>query len=343
MIVPILLLLLSLSSGQQAAPESAPIAAPVIFDGVTLFQVRSAYADPSLEIRAEKIAERLHQVAKNRSIPVSGIYEADIPGRGTILLARNTVLLTITDEDALAEHKSRTQMAADFVARIRKAITQYRDERTWPNRLKNAGRAALVTLVLVLLLKLVRRAHRAGRARILAWKAGLPDDSSLFPRRRVSELLAALETALHWIVILGLFQGYLYTVLRFFPGTRGADRRFYGWLLSPLAPIWAGFVAYLPDLRVIAVIVIVTRYANKLNSFIFKGIRDGKISISGFYPEWAEPTSSLLRVIIVVLGAVVIFPYLPGANLQPFRASRFSWEFSSPLDPVPRWRAVSPA
>ena len=169
---------------------------------------------------------------------MSEVHDVDIPGRGTILLARNTVLMTVTEEDALAEHTSRAQLAANHVVRIRKAIEEYRDERTWKNRLKSIGLAALLTVVLVLLLKLVRLTYRAGRARISAWQAGLPDDSSLFPRRRLSELAIVLERTVYWIVVLGLLQGYLSAVFRLFPNTRGVERRFSGWLLSPLVPIW---------------------------------------------------------------------------------------------------------
>ena len=72
---PILLLLLlsfaCLLPGQQGSSAPDANAAPVIFEGTTLFQVRSAFVDPSVEIRAEKIAERLYTVARNREIPVS--------------------------------------------------------------------------------------------------------------------------------------------------------------------------------------------------------------------------------------------------------------------------------
>ena len=38
-----------------------------------------------------------------------------------------------------------------------------------------------------------------------------------------------------------------------------------------------------------------------------------------FYPEWAEPTYKIVRLLILVLTAVVIFPYLPWAQSPAFR------------------------
>jgi small-conductance mechanosensitive channel len=75
----------------------------------------------------------------------------------------------------------------------------------------------------------------------------------------------------------------------------------------------------LPNLLVIAVIAVITTYVIRLIRFVFTQIRKGELKIPGFYPDWAEPTDKLIRVLILVLALIVAFPYLPGAQSPAFR------------------------
>src|SRR5262249_17535870 len=45
----------------------------------------------------------------------------------------------------------------------------------------------------------------------------------------------------------------------------------------------------------------------------------GEIKIRGFYPDWAEPTEKLVRMLVMVLALIVAFPYLPGAKSPAFQ------------------------
>ncbi len=47
-------------------------------------------------------------------------------------------------------------------------------------------------------------------------------------------------------------------------------------------------------------------------------VRDGAIVVSGFPREWAEPTRNILRFLLVALGVVVAFPYLPASDSPAF-------------------------
>jgi small-conductance mechanosensitive channel len=41
--------------------------------------------------------------------------------------------------------------------------------------------------------------------------------------------------------------------------------------------------------------------------------------LSGFYPDWANPTYQIIRVIVFAFMVVVIFPYLPGSDSAVFQ------------------------
>jgi small-conductance mechanosensitive channel len=78
-------------------------------------------------------------------------------------------------------------------------------------------------------------------------------------------------------------------------------------------------LAYLPNLIVVAAIALVTYYAVRLLRLIFGEIQKGELKIRGFYPDWAEPTEKLIRMLVFVLAAIVAFPYLPGSKSPAFQ------------------------
>ena len=52
---------------------------------------------------------------------------------------------------------------------------------------------------------------------------------------------------------------------------------------------------------------------------IFDGIKSKRIRIPNFYPEWAGPSFGIIKLMIFVLTAVIIFPYLPGSSSPAFQ------------------------
>jgi small-conductance mechanosensitive channel len=89
--------------------------------------------------------------------------------------------------------------------------------------------------------------------------------------------------------------------------------------IAALEYVWSGFVGYLPNLVTIIVIVVFTRYLIRLIRLIFDGIRNRRIYLKNFYPEWAETSFSLIKLMIYALTAVIIFPYLPGSSSPAFQ------------------------
>jgi len=47
-------------------------------------------------------------------------------------------------------------------------------------------------------------------------------------------------------------------------------------------------------------------------------VRDGYIVLGGFPAEWADPTRKIVRFLLVALGVVVAFPYLPASGSSAF-------------------------
>jgi small-conductance mechanosensitive channel len=79
------------------------------------------------------------------------------------------------------------------------------------------------------------------------------------------------------------------------------------------------FLAFIPDLIVIVLIVAITRYGLKLLHLVFLSIEFGKIKVAGFDPDWARPTYKIMRFLVLVFAAVVIYPYVPGSQSAAFK------------------------
>jgi small-conductance mechanosensitive channel len=69
----------------------------------------------------------------------------------------------------------------------------------------------------------------------------------------------------------------------------------------------------------IAVIVLITYYFVRFLRFLAAEIETGKLNLPGFYPDWAQSTFNLVRILIYAFAFIVIFPYLPGSNSPVFQ------------------------
>ncbi len=90
-------------------------------------------------------------------------------------------------------------------------------------------------------------------------------------------------------------------------------------VLSAINYVWTGFVDYLPNLFTIIVILLVARFVIRTISLIFDGIKSRRIYLKNFYPEWADTSLGLIKLLVYALTAVIIFPYMPGSSSPAFQ------------------------
>jgi small-conductance mechanosensitive channel len=327
----IALLLIALATGYQARvtaqdPDAGqagePAVAPVLLDGDTLFSVRGISSYPA-ERRAGRIAEAIREFAANRTLPAESLTVEET-SLGTILTAGGKRLLALVDADAGLEGVSRGVLAEAYRQRIAAAVTEYRREREPAVLWRNAGRAALATLGLVLALwvasRLLRRLRGALDRRYGARISDVQFHS--FEIVRAEQLWHALHRAINVLaVVIGLIAVYLYLnyVLLLFPWTRGLGHNLFAILLRPLTTLGAGIVRYLPDLVFLAVLALFTRWLVKLVRLFFRRVADGTITLAGFDRDWAIPTERILRLLLIAFALVIAYPYIPGSGSEAFK------------------------
>ena len=116
-----------------------------------------------------------------------------------------------------------------------------------------------------------------------------------------------------------LFYFYITLLFSLFHFTRNWASTLFGYIINPLGNVVISFIKFLPHLFTILVIIFVTRYVIKFIKFIFGEIERETVTFVKFPPEWAVPTYKIVRFLVIVFAAIVIFPYIPGSDSSFFR------------------------
>ena len=307
---------------QENVDEEEIPAGEVTIDGNPVLTVYEPLGALTPEGRAEAIKSRIITLARDSSIPASSIHLQHREA-WTEILAENLMILAVTDADARAAGEPRDQLAQKYLENVQEAVDGYRKDHSWRMILRGMLKTALATLFLVIALWVVRQVRLFVRRRIeehIRISNAQPDKSGWHVSvTYVGPFLLGLGTFLRWTLILALFEIFFTITLGFYSSTREISLTATRWVMSQLEMLGKSALDYLPNLLVIAVVALVANYVMRLIKLVFAQIRKGDLKVHGFYPDWAEPTDKLIRMMVFVLALIVVFPYLPGAKSPAFQ------------------------
>lgn len=320
------LLILSPQLSSQSRPQPEAIASPpqadVIVRGKTLFAVQGVLSFPA-QARAAAISRRIEDLSKDVTFNPRSISVADAEGSSDIMAA-DLVVMSVTDQDAAAAGESRQQLANSFAQHIAAALTALRKQYSVKSLILGSVYALLTTLILLLLFRLMGIFFPRLYRRLNSWRGTfIPSlriqQFELLPADRIADFAIGIGKTLRLAIVLVALYFYLSLVLGFFPWTQNYAQILFGYFLSPLKLVGKAAIAYLPNIFFIAVIALVSFYVIKAVRIIFTEIGKETIALPNFYPEWADPTYKIVRMLILALTVVVIFPYLPGSRSPAFQ------------------------
>lgn len=303
------------------AAENAGVAVEV--DGRPILVVYASVGGFTPQERADAIQKRIVDISKNRSIPAEAIHSED-RGTWTEILAGQGRIMGITTADAIGAERGRTELAAEYTEIIRQVVTQYRNDHTLSRLLWAVLYAVLATAVCVVLIVLLfwvmKKLRRRLDATFVSRDQSVPiQHSKVWVKHYLKQPLLVITRVAFWVLVLAVLEVYGTLVLRFFPATKYTSYQVTNWLFSQLADLGNSIIAYTPNLILLGFICLIVSYLIKVNEFFFGEVRDEKIKIRGFYPDWADPTAKLARALILVAAAIVAFPYLPGSQSPAFK------------------------
>lgn len=308
------------TSEPEGIAEIRPEPGDVVIEGRKVLSVYQPIGNFTAKDRAEKISERLLAFAKEGVRPESVVMKP-LP-MWTEISAGGNLLLAVSDEDARGAGKSRAQLASDDVESIRQTLMAYRRDHSVRAIMLGIVYSLLATIAFVpfaLGLRLLRFSVRDRWAKWVDAKPGEKKSALRVTAACLISALGAIGSLLRWLLLIAMLEIYITVLLSFFPQTRPVSHAVTDWIVDALQSMGTSALAYLPNLFVIAVVVIIASQVSRLLNMLFEEIRTGNLSISGFYPEWAEPSSKLIKALVFALVIIVIFPYLPGSKSPAFQ------------------------
>lgn len=319
-------LLLQVSAGAQEPGdidnELEPGPAPVTIDGVYLFSVSGSASFPSAE-RARNITARIVAAAEDAAIAPDAVVTQPHEGRVDIA-AGGRHLAAVVASDAALEGISVADTAMVRALRIREAIERYRADRS-PDRIAESVliatiAASIAALLLLCVIRGFRRLFNAFERRYRKRMTSLSIQS--FEVVRAESIWRGVRTAMstvRTVLIVAILYVLSAFVMQQFPWTRSLAGHQVDLITGPLRTMADGLVDYVPKLAFLVVLFLLVRYLLKLFKLFFDAVAAGRVPLSGFDAEWAQPTYHIARILTVLLALVIAYPYLPGSGSAAFQ------------------------
>lgn len=288
----------------------------------TLFYVYNKVGSFSAESRAQAISDRIEKLYENAFFVADSLKIISSDVSLDIIYEKDFVIMAILDADAKSENMPATAVANRNLTAIKKAILfQNENNSLLPKRL---GLTALLILILGLILVFVGRFFNKARLYLSRNKEkyfnGFKyNEINIFSPQKQLFLAMRLIGIIKTFVLILIVYLSLPVLFSIFPGTEKYTTTLLHWVLTPARLAVVGFVAFLPNLFTIIVIVFIFKYILKVIKFFVDEINKGNININGFYSDWAKPTFNIIRFLMYAFMLVVIFPYLPGSDSPVFK------------------------
>jgi small-conductance mechanosensitive channel len=141
----------------------------------------------------------------------------------------------------------------------------------------------------------------------------------IFTEQDVARLLHGSNKWLRRAVKAILVLLFLNVIFVFFEWSREIAVSLITSAVGAVENVLLAFVDYLPNLLLIIVAVLIARFVVHLLKVVFDGISARRINIPGFYPEWSRTSYNLVRILVIALTVIIVFPYLPGSSSPAFQ------------------------
>jgi small-conductance mechanosensitive channel len=289
----------------------------------TLFPIYAKIASFSAKDRAEAITARIRVLGDNYAFTADSLKI--IPSESSLdITFGETTIMSVTEDDAIWNDLTKHELAKGSIKIIGDAVTKYRNETSFNTLAKEIAVAILVLGMLILLVYLTGKLFRWTASLIEAQKEkrikGIKiKNYELFDSHRQIRLFLFINKLMKWAFIIILIYTSLPILFGIFPWTEHFAEKLFSYILNPVKKIAFGLWNYLPNLVTIVVIIIVFRYIIKFARFLKEEIAKGNLVLQGFYPDWANPTFQIVKVLLIAFMFVVIYPYLPGSESPIFK------------------------
>lgn len=304
--------------------ETLPDEYPVILNNKVLFVFKNAVGPITAKKRAHDTSEKLEKIAKDYSLQLDKITVLTYD-EGMFVQLGEISILFITSLDAKNNKTTKLELANQYIASIKKGITDYRKDYSFNNILMGLLYTFIATLFLIgtfrfiifvikNLSTFIENRYEAGYIQSLHFQK-----FQILSSRKILLSLKLFINIVLILLLLLIIGIYLSVVLSFFPWTASQSGQFLSQTHHIVSTIISALVSYLPSLLMILVILTISLFIIKFLKVIFSEIKKGTIEFTWFYPDWADTTKNLLTILVVCFTVALVYPYLPGSDTKIFK------------------------
>ena len=291
----------------------------------TIFYIYSELGPYNERQRAALISRTLNKLFNDEElIPDRFHFVEGKSGKSGNIFYRDKRLFTVTSKDASAYELNVDELADRWVT-IMKLVA----EETIRNKKEKltrkgmtVGIAGLVLLFLIFALAAVTSKRVQGKLESLKGdkiKAFRIQNVDLITEEQMVQVIFSVYRVIVFIGIMIMVYFYFNYFLTYYPGTEVIRNTLYNKPLAHFQIFLNSFLAYLPKLVFIIIVILGIRYILKLNDMIFNAIKSGAIQFPGFHPEFRKVTQKILKFLIYFFALILIAPNLPGYASPAFK------------------------
>ena len=289
----------------------------------TIFFINTKIGSFGARDRATAINQRIKKLYKDPFYSADSLKINESENGFDIIYKNETLILSVTDLDALWLGKDAKQLANEYLTKIKKVITDEHKANSLNNWLKKIGLISLIILGLSVTIFFInkmfkRLSHFIRKNQEQYLNVFTIHNIKLLNAEQFQKMELRILHILRIVVI--ALSAYFSLLLLFsvFPKTKGWTDTLWGWILTPAKSAFNGILHFIPDLFTIFVIYFLFRYTIKGLKYFVDETEKGNIHLSGFHSDWAQPTFNIVKFLLYAFMLVLIFPYLPGSSSAAF-------------------------
>lgn len=295
----------------------------LVIEGDTLFIVYAKIGGLTAHERVNEATERITAAGKRWKKGADTLHILELDNFSEIMLG-DKVLFSVTDNDAIWVNKSRTQLALEDYDIIKSKIISIEQEYGFRQMLKRVFFFILVLMAQYLLFRLTIYLYRRLKQRIIRLatsklRSVVVKDYEFLTKEQQTRIL----------IFAALMVRYLFTAIQLiitipilfsiFPQTEKLAITIFSYIYKPIKVIFYAILDYIPNIFIIVIIYFLIRYIIKGLKYLANEIESGKLRITGFYADWAQPTFNIVKFLLYAFMIAMVYPYLPGANTGVFQ------------------------
>ena len=309
------------SSALPQAAQDADTAALVLSNQrVVIFRAPLGASSPAE--RAQRAAERIVRLAEQHTLDT--VTTQRIP-EGMLVSIGDTGIFVITPADVDSSAGATLEGTADAAAQgLRVVLAAEIEQRSLLQILRSVLLALVATAIFVVAVRalvLIRRwsLRRLPDPNVAALPSMKVRGFTILSAHQLLLFLRRFVDLLAWVA--GLFVAYVWLayVLTRFAYSRPWGEALGEYLLVTITGFALSALRAIPDLFVVVLIVIVTRWIARIVDAFFQAVEKGDVDVPWIHIETANPTRRIVVALLWLFAIVVAYEYLPGSDSDVFK------------------------